>query len=69
MLYFDLVEVKGVLRLSKKWLIINSVIIALALLAVSFFVDDIMPFIYGAGTMNVLNMIACVSNNVKKTEK
>ena len=54
--------------LSKKWLIINAVIIAVALIAVSFFVDDVMPFIYGAGAMNLLNIIAFAASN-KKTEK
>jgi len=57
-----------VLILSKKWLIINAVIIAVALIAVSFFVDDVMPFIYGAGAMNLLNIIAFAASN-KKTEK
>jgi len=55
--------------LNKKWLIINAVIIAVMLLAISFFVEDVMPFIYGAAAMNVLNFVAFASSSKKKTEK
>jgi hypothetical protein len=53
--------------LSKQWLIINAVIIAVALIVVSLLVENVMPFIYGAGALNLINVIAYSQSN--KTEK
>jgi len=55
--------------LSTKWLLINSVIIAVALIVISFFVDDIMPFIYGAGTLGILNIIVYILFGNKKNDQ
>ena len=53
--------------MSKKILIINAVAITVLLITLSFFVDDIMPFIYGAGALNVTNI--CVYAITSKDEK
>ena len=49
--------------MSKKLVIIIAVIIAAALIAVSFFVDDVMPYVYGALALNLLNIIVYTTKN------
>ncbi len=53
--------------MSKQWLIINAVIIAVALIVVSLLVDDVEPYILAAGFLNLMSVIVFSQSN--KTEK
>jgi hypothetical protein len=49
--------------MSKRWLIINALIIAVVLVVISLLVDDAEPFILWAGFLNLLNVIAFSQTN------
>ena len=48
--------------MSKKMLYILTMVIALTLIVLSFFVDDIMPYTYGALALNLINIVAYTNN-------
>ena len=50
-------------------MLINAVLIAVALIVISRFVDDIMPFIYGSGTLTILNIIVFANLNNRDKKK
>jgi len=52
--------------MSIKWLLIIAATIAATLLTISFFADDIMPFIYTSGALTIINIFAYVFTNNKK---
>ena len=53
--------------MSKQWLIINALIIAVALIVVSLLVEDVEPLILAAGFLNLINVI--VFSQSKRTRK
>jgi len=59
----------GVGQVSGKLTIIIAILIAAALITISFFVDDIMPFAYVASALNLITIIAYAASNKKKSEK
>ena len=55
--------------MSTKILLINAVVLAIITIAMSFFVDDVMPIIYVSGGLNLLNIIAFVAINKNEDGK
>jgi len=56
--------------MSKKIFTIIAVLIAVLLIGLSFFVDDILPILYGATALNLINIVAfAVSMNKEKSSK
>ena len=61
---------KEVSKMSKKIFTIIAVLIAVLLIGLSFFVDDILPILYGATALNLINIVAfAVSMNKEKSSK
>jgi len=56
-------------KMSTKILLINAVVLAIITIAMSFFVDDVMPIIYVSGGLNLLNIIAFVAINKNEDGK
>jgi len=54
---------------SKKVFITIAIMIAVLLIGISFFVDDILPILYGATALNLINIVAFAASKNKEKKQ